>query len=108
MVRVGRVRIGFDIDGIVYYAHEFLHANVLTIPYTQTLNLPIRGQLTTTAGVAASMKMVYPTRKFLSGDYYFHPCLSVCNQTPMLRCYQHVYLFLSEDMLHHASKLMPY
>lgn len=39
---VGRVRVGFDIDGIIYYAHEFKHANILTTPYMSTANLPIR------------------------------------------------------------------
>ena len=39
---VGRVRVGFDIDGIVYYAHEFLHANNDTYSYFQTANLPVR------------------------------------------------------------------
>jgi hypothetical protein len=39
---VGRVRFGFDIDGEIIYAHEFLHANIKTFPYIATANLPIR------------------------------------------------------------------
>lgn len=39
---MGRVRMGFDIDGTIKYAHEFLNANVLDVPYMQTGNLPIR------------------------------------------------------------------
>lgn len=46
---MGRIRIGFDVDGVVYYAHEFLNANNLTVPYMQTLTLPVQMQLTTTA-----------------------------------------------------------
>lgn len=38
---VGRVRFGFDIDGEIIYAHEFLHANNATYPYIATANLPI-------------------------------------------------------------------
>lgn len=38
----GRVRFGFVIDGAVYYCHEFLHANVLTVPYSQNGTLPVR------------------------------------------------------------------
>jgi len=38
---VGRVRFGFDVDGIVYWCHEFLNANSETYPYIQTANLPI-------------------------------------------------------------------
>lgn len=43
---VGRVRVGFNIDGINYYAHEFLHNN--TYPYTSTPRLPLVYQLSTT------------------------------------------------------------
>lgn len=40
---VGRVRMGFDIDGEIVYAHEFLNANnTLGFPYIATANLPIR------------------------------------------------------------------
>lgn len=39
---VGRVRVGFDIDGIIYYVHEFQHSNVVTAPYTESMVLPIR------------------------------------------------------------------
>ena len=38
---VGRVRLGFDIDGVVYPAHEFKHANLVTYPYIASANLPI-------------------------------------------------------------------
>ncbi len=39
---VGRVIVGFDIDGQMFPAHQFLNANNLTVPYTQTFNLPLR------------------------------------------------------------------
>jgi hypothetical protein len=32
---VGRIRCGFIIDGVIYYAHQFLH-NGLTVQYTKT------------------------------------------------------------------------
>lgn len=54
---MGRIRVGFDVDGIIYYAHEFLNANVLTLPYMQTATLPIQMLLTTTA--TASEKTCY-------------------------------------------------
>ena len=38
----GRIRCGFDINGVFYLAHEFLNANVLSVPYIRTFNLPIR------------------------------------------------------------------
>lgn len=39
---VGRVIVGFDVDGLLYPAHQFLNANNLAVPYTQTFNLPVR------------------------------------------------------------------
>lgn len=54
---VGRVRVGFDVAGKVYYAHEFLHANSVTDVYMQTATLPVRYELYT-SGVAATMKAI--------------------------------------------------
>lgn len=42
---MGRVRVGFDIDGTIDYVHEFLNANVLDVPYMQTANLPVRWEV---------------------------------------------------------------
>lgn len=39
---MGRVRIGFDIDGVICWAHQFLNANVLAVPYMQSLTLPVQ------------------------------------------------------------------
>jgi hypothetical protein len=47
---VGRVRVGFDIGGKIIYAHEFLHANILDVPYLRTANLPIRVGIENTTG----------------------------------------------------------
>lgn len=44
----GRVICGFDIDGCLYPCHEFLNANSLTVPYTQSFNLPVRMELRNT------------------------------------------------------------
>ena len=51
---MGRVRVGFDIDGVIYYVHEFLNANNLTVPYMQSATLPIGILITATAGVGTS------------------------------------------------------
>lgn len=51
---VGRVRVGFVVDGIPYYAHEFLHANVIYAVYMTTANLPLRYQITATASLVGS------------------------------------------------------
>lgn len=46
---VGRARVGFDIEGSVVYAHQFVFANVLAgVPYMKTGSLPVRYELTNT------------------------------------------------------------
>jgi hypothetical protein len=50
---MGRVRMGFDINGIIVYCHEFLNANVLDVPYMQSGTLPI-GILLTTTGTSVT------------------------------------------------------
>lgn len=55
---VGRVRVGFDIDGIIVYCHEFLNANNLSDSYIQTANLPIVCGMTSTATVSTTMKYI--------------------------------------------------
>lgn len=52
---VGRVRVGFDIDGTIVYVHEFLHSNRVANPYIQTANLPIRVGMTCTGTVSTTM-----------------------------------------------------
>lgn len=42
---VGRARIGFVVDGMIYYAHEFLNANNLSVVYMSTPNLPLRTEI---------------------------------------------------------------
>lgn len=46
---VGRVRVGFNIDGGTVYVHEFLHANREPVaPYTQTFSLSTRWEIEST------------------------------------------------------------
>ena len=60
---VGRVRIGFVIDGLPVYCHSFLHANLLTEVYMKTANLPCRYELenTSTSASSTSMKHICST-----------------------------------------------
>lgn len=54
---MGRVRVGFDIGGSVVYVHQFLSANVIAVPYMQSLTLPV--QMLVTAVVSGSTKTAY-------------------------------------------------
>lgn len=56
---VGRVRIGFDIGGLVIYAHEFLWANIAgsTTAYMATARLPVRWYIQNVSGGAVNYDM---------------------------------------------------
>lgn len=51
---VGRVRVGFNIDGEDQVAHEFLFANTATIVYMKTPNLPVRWEVRNSSGAAST------------------------------------------------------
>ena len=51
---VGRVRVGFVIDGEVIYVHEFNHANIDPLVYMSTPNLPLRYMIENDGTGAAS------------------------------------------------------
>jgi hypothetical protein len=57
---VGRVRLGFDVGGLVYYAHEFRNANSLNVVYMRTPNLPVRFENINTgaAGGATTLEAI--------------------------------------------------
>lgn len=47
---VGRVRVGFVVDGNLYYVHEFNNANALATTYMRTANLPVRYRIAKDSG----------------------------------------------------------
>ena len=55
---VGRIRVGFDIAGVVVVAHHFEHANVQTVAYMQTANLPVRVGMSCTGTVSTTMRAI--------------------------------------------------
>jgi hypothetical protein len=56
---VGRVRVGFIVDGKIIYVHEFLHTNKLDKVYMTTANLPIRYEIKRNSGTgSATLKQV--------------------------------------------------
>lgn len=60
---VGRVRMGFDVGGVIYPAHQFLNANVRREVYMRTPNLPLRYENlnTAAAGGVSSMEVICST-----------------------------------------------
>lgn len=56
---VGRVRMGWNVDGKTYYCHQMLNANNLSDVYISTPNLPLRYSIENDgAGAATSMKHI--------------------------------------------------
>lgn len=60
---VGRVRVGFVIDGLIHYCHYFNHANDPAFPsvYMSTPNLPIRYDITSDGTASGDMKHICST-----------------------------------------------
>lgn len=58
---VGRVRCGFVVDGIIFYVHEFNHANIISTVYMTTANLPLRYEVISTTGAASDMYQICST-----------------------------------------------
>lgn len=56
---IGRIRFGLEINGALYYCHEYSTANSTAIPTMSTPNLPARYEMeTTAASVASSMRCI--------------------------------------------------
>jgi hypothetical protein len=59
---VGRVRFGFNVDGVTFWAHEFLNANNLDVVYTSSPNLPLCYELENDGtGAASSLECICST-----------------------------------------------
>lgn len=56
---VGRVRFGFVVNGKIYYCHELLNTNSLTVVYMSVPNLPVRYEIANdgTGGVASLIQI---------------------------------------------------
>lgn len=63
---MGRVRLGFDIDGRVVEAHEFKNANVLSTVYMTTANLPVRYELEATGAIGGNTDLIQTCSEVVS------------------------------------------
>ncbi len=55
---VGRIRMGVaNPNGGFIFCHEFINANAHTVPYMRTGTLPIRAEITNTAGAASTASL---------------------------------------------------
>lgn len=66
---VGRVRMGFVVDGMIVYCHEFLNTNSLTVVYMSVPNLPVRFSIENDGtGGAASLVQICSTVQSEAGQ----------------------------------------
>ncbi len=82
---VGRVRFGFNVDGVNVYAHEMLNANVLNTVYMSTPNLPLRYEISNDGtGAASTMDHICATVSSEGGQDNFGVLRSVSTGTGVI------------------------
>lgn len=55
---VGRVRVGFVINGLLHFVHQFQHANIVLRPYMHTATLPVRYEISNTGNYSGSLTQI--------------------------------------------------
>lgn len=78
---VGRVRCGFVFKGVTVICHVFDHTNVLTVPYMQSPNLPIRCEVSQSLTTASKMEQICSTVVSEGGYAESGRAFSVSNET---------------------------
>lgn len=82
---VGRVRVGFDIDGQLYPAHYFNNLNEYTTTYMSTGSLPVRYEIqnTDTTSTSSKFKTICASVSSEGGFYRFGLDFSYGNGTTL-------------------------
>lgn len=75
----GRVLFGFMIAGSIVWCHQFLAANINTIAYSQTANLPVRASIKNNASTTSTMLMISGAVICDGGDTDFGRLYSINN-----------------------------
>jgi hypothetical protein len=53
----GRIRFGFVVNGVLYYCHQVLNANLISLPYMNTAVLPVRYEIHNTGAASGATTM---------------------------------------------------
>jgi len=81
---VGRVRCGFIIDGVIYYAHEFNHGS-LNVQYTKTPRQRIGYQIIGTSITSEHTMRQMCSTSILEGGYFpLGTRISISNETTLV------------------------
>jgi len=66
----GKIRIGFVLDGAIYYVHSFEYSNLQPTPHLRTPNLPVRYEITNTGTAASSTNLTHVCSTVISEGGY--------------------------------------
>lgn len=55
---VGRVRIGFVVDGVIHHVHHFNHANIVTEVYMTQPSLPVRWEIRNVGATSSASQLM--------------------------------------------------
>jgi hypothetical protein len=82
---VGRVRFGFNVNGVTYYVHEQNHSNVISTVYMSKANLPLSYDLQNDGtGAAASLQHICTTVISEGGQQQIGTVRAVSNGTTQI------------------------
>jgi hypothetical protein len=82
---VGRVRFGFNVNGVTYYVHEQNHSNVIPTVYMSKANLPLSYDLQNDGtGAAASLQHICTTVISEGGQQQIGTVRAVSNGTTQI------------------------
>lgn len=83
----GRVRVGFNVDGIVRYAHQFISANNISVPYMGSACLPCRAEIKNLDAVITSPRLIQICVSVSSEGGYNPQSLKFCaNRGDDMKC----------------------
>jgi len=67
-MNAGRIRCGFNVNGTVYWAHQFLVSNVVAVPTLFNYSLPVRAEMFNSGAAAADSMQVFSCSVDLDGS----------------------------------------
>jgi hypothetical protein len=85
---LGSVRVGFVINGKLIVCHTFRHANLITTTYITTASLPLRYEITNTAGTSGSSTLKQVCSTVVSEGGYSLAGLQQAINTPINAPYE--------------------
>lgn len=80
---VGSVRVGFVVNGVMYIAHKFHHANIEVSTYMTTASLPVRYEIENTSSTSGATTLEHICNTVISEGGYKPTPLTKSISTPL-------------------------